>query len=139
MAPVHQGQQGEVPASVQIGVSHKVCTKCKEDKPADAFKVQKSTYVGVKGTYTYVKLSSLCRDCMNAYLKAYREKHRKPKKEKVLNDHKELAMMQRAPSWALQKRGYEKSEYKIYPTCQEGHRYVGPECLPCKYALISVV
>lgn len=139
MAPVPQREQSKVSAPMQVGVSHKICIKCKEDKSADAFKVQKSTYVGVKGTYTYVKLSSLCRECMNTYLKAYREKHRKPKKEKVLNDHKEIRLMQRAPSWAMQKTGYEKYEYKIYPTCQEGHRYVGPECLPCKYALISVV
>lgn len=118
----------------------KFCKKCNTEKLSSEFSVIRRKYNGLSGETVYVCLQSACKSCINARSKLQqRDGYVRPSKRKVvLNDYREIAMMQRAPSWGLQKSGVEKSQSKLYPVCPEGHRYVGAVCLPCKYALLSV-
>lgn len=113
----------------------KHCKKCDTTKASDCYTTAKRLRNGVERVY----LQSYCKPCMvsRSKLQDRRGYLRPSRRLKVLNDNKELAMMQRAPSWTVQKRGVETFEHKVYPVCDEGHRYVGPECLPCKYSIYS--
>ncbi len=120
--------------------TEKYCKGCDTIKPANTFSVVNRKYKSVSGVESiYVCLQSSCKSCMAACAKKHAKSGyiRPSRRGKILNDHKEIAAMQRAPSWMMQKTGYEASQYKIYPTCVEGHKYVGPICLPCKYGILN--
>ncbi len=106
----------------------KFCKKCNTTKSATQFSIVKWKY---KGIISY-SLQSACKVCIvrnSTKLQAL-----KPKTPKYRGiETEDLNMMKSPLNWYDMKGEKTSYEYKEYPVCQEGHKYVGPQCLPCKY------
>lgn len=113
----------------------KHCKKCNTTKPSEAFSISKSRYK----EKIYYTLQYACKPCVVERSKQQVSEPRyiRPSRKKVINENSEIKMMQSPMAWEFHKKGVQVSESKIYPTCSEGHRYVGKQCLPCKYGVIA--
>jgi hypothetical protein len=112
----------------------KLCKKCGITKPASDFSVCKTVYKGV----THLYLQSGCKPCIRAHYKVNKHKYaRKPRATKRLYNSDEWNDMKGAVPWRVMQNMTTIEASKVYPTCSEGHRYVGAICLLCKYASMS--
>ncbi len=109
----------------------KHCKKCNTEKPVSHF-TPITRYYKDKVYHCY---QSACKPCMSRYA-VQRVKdglYIPPARKKRNIETSDLNMMKSPLNWFDMKGEKTSYEYKEYPVCQEGHKYVGPQCLPCKY------
>lgn len=112
--------------------TEKLCKMCNEVKPRSSFSITRSKY---KGT-TYENLQSYCKPCVRIKFNKWKDDNpQKCKKNSRMLGVGALKTMSGPISWNYLKGKSMLNQYKVYPLCEDGHRYVGPECLKCKYSV----
>lgn len=111
----------------------KTCPKCHILKSASEFSIVKWTY---KGKVSY-SLQSACKPCIVSHSMARQalKPHKRKTPKQCWVETTDLNHMRSPLNWNDMKGETGSWQYKEYPTCEAGHKYVGERCLPCKYSV----
>lgn len=110
----------------------KTCKRCNTSKSFESFSVVKRKY---KDT-VYVNRQSYCKPCVvQKFFQWETETEYKPKLRHSRLKQGHMKTGSNPISWNFLKGRSTLDTHKVYPLCSEGHRYVGPVCLKCKYSV----
>lgn len=121
MAGVFTKKQGQISTIMPL---EKYCSKCKTTKSANEFSIVKRSYKDRKYTY----LQSNCKPCVaqNAQRLSYSHTQARAKQWNSMGG---------PLPWNYIKNTSTQNQHKEYPLCNNGHKYAGTQCFPCKYQL----